>query len=78
MSASPSPGPRFGLRKSGHYFVTNEPGIGVHRFYSDGLSPTTMLIVTEVWPDRNEFYGFGSGADEVTVRALSGSSVPSR
>lgn len=68
-------GPLFGLPKSGHYFVTNEPGVTGSGFHNDGLVLATTLVLTEVWFGQNEFYGFGGGADEVTVHALSGSSI---
>src|ERR1700749_1253134 len=61
-----TPGPLFGIPHSGHYFVTNEgDGAG-----NDGLVITTSMVLTGAWFGRNEYYGFGAGADQVTLNAL--------
>lgn len=66
-----TPGPLFGLPHSGHYFVTNQgDGSG-----NDGLTLSTTMVLTGAWFGRNEYYGFGAGADQVTIRALSGATV---
>lgn len=66
-----TPGPLFGLPHSGHYFVTNQgDGAG-----NDGLTLSTTMVLTGAWFGRNEYYGFGAGADQVTIRALSGATV---
>lgn len=62
---SPSPNPLFGLPHSGHYFVTNDDG-------DSGLTITTNLVLTGAWFGRNEYFGFGGGADQITIVALSG------
>jgi len=59
-------GPLFGIPRSPHYFVTNG-GDG-----SSGMLITTGLVLTGAWFGRNEYYGFGAGADQVTIVALSG------
>ena len=66
-----TPGPLFGLPHSGHYFVTNQ-GVGAG---NDGLTINTNMVLTGAWFGRNEYYGFGAGADQVTIHALSGASV---
>jgi len=66
-----APGPRYGLPHSGRYYITNE-GDGAS---NDGIRLTTNLLLTGAWFGRNEYYGFGAGADQVTIRALSGSTV---
>lgn len=66
-----TPGPLFGLPHSGHYFVTNQgDGAG-----NDGLTLSTTMVLTGAWFGRNEYYGFGAGADQVTIHALSGATV---
>lgn len=66
-----TPGPLFGLPHSGHYFVTNQ-GAGAG---NDGLLINTTQVLTGAWFGRNEYYGFGAGADQVTIHALSGATV---
>ena len=66
-----TPGPLFGLPHSGHYFVTNQ-GAGAG---NDGLLINTTQVLTGAWFGRNEYYGFGAGADQVTIHALNGSTV---
>lgn len=61
-----TPGPLFGRPHSGHYFITNG-GNG-----NDGLFITTTQVLTGAWFGRNEYYGFGAGADQITIHALSG------
>ncbi len=61
----PPAGPVFGIPKSGHYFVANQDG-------SSGLLITTNLILDGAWFGRNEYYGFGGGADQITLVALAG------
>jgi hypothetical protein len=63
---NPPPNPVFGIPHSGHYFVTNGNG-------DSGLTITTGLVLTGAWFGRNEYYGFGGGADQVTIVAMSGS-----
>lgn len=72
---APPGGPLFGLPKSPHYFVTNETGTVGGAFTNDGLLMSTALVLTEAWFGQNEYYGFGGGADEVTIHALHGSSI---
>ena len=59
-------GPLFGIPHSGDYFVTNQDGIS-------GMAITTDKVLTGAWFGRNEYYGYGSGADQITITALSGS-----
>lgn len=66
-----SSGPLFGLPHSGNYFVTNQAtGAG-----NDGLSIDTTQVLTGAWFGRNEYYGFGAGADQISIHALNGSTV---
>lgn len=66
---APGPGnPTFGLPRSGHYFVSNQSD----RSGNNGLSITTSKVLTGAWFGRNEYYGFGGGADQVTIVALNG------
>ena len=69
---APPNGPLFGLPKSPSYFVTNESATWRH---NDGLLMTTTLVLTEAWFGQNEYYGFGGGADEITIHALHGSDI---
>lgn len=64
----PPSGPLFGLPHSGHYFVTNADG-------ADGLTMTTTQVLTSAWFGQNAYYGFGNGADRITVSALQDSNV---
>lgn len=60
-----TPGPFYGKPHSGHYFVTNQSG-------ADGLLITTDMVLTGAWFGPNEYFGFGRGADAITIVALSG------
>jgi len=62
------PGPLFGIPRSGQYFLTNS-GNGVT---NDAMLLTTSLVLTEAWFGRNEYYGFGGGADRITIHAMAG------
>jgi hypothetical protein len=62
---NPPPNPVYGIPHSGHFFVTNDTG-------ADGLTITTPLVLTGAWFGRNEYFGFGGGADQVTITAVSG------
>ena len=66
---APPSGPLFGIPHSGQYFVTNDSAS------NDGLTITTSMILTGAWFGRNEYYGFGAGADQVTINAMSGATV---
>lgn len=59
-------GPVFGVPHSGHYVVTNHSG-------KTGVFLTTSQVLTGAWFGRNEYYGYGGGADQVTIVALNGS-----
>lgn len=61
----PVEGPLFGLPHSPHYFVTNGNG-------ENGLTIATTQVLKGAWFGRNEYYGFGGGADQVTIVALAG------
>ena len=65
------PGPLFGIPHSGDYFLTNQ-GTGVN---NDAVVLTTNLVLTSAWFGRNEFYGYGGGADQITIHALSGAAI---
>ena len=67
-----TPGPLFGLPHSGHYFLTNR---GYQGGSNDAMMLTTSQVLTGAWFGRNEYYGYGAGADQVTINALSGSTV---
>jgi hypothetical protein len=64
-----TPGPLFGIPHSGHFFITNG---GVD---NDGIVLTTDQILRGAWFGQNQYYGFGSGADQVTINALRGTTV---
>ena len=66
-----TPGPLFGIPHSGRYFLTNQGDGGTN----DGMLITTDMVLTGAWFGRNEYYGFGAGADQVTIHALLGSTV---
>ncbi len=65
------PGPLFGIPHSGDYFLTNQ-GNGVS---NDAMLITTSLVLTSAWFGRNEYYGFGGGADQITIHALAGVAI---
>ncbi|MCW5623471.1 MAG: PEP-CTERM sorting domain-containing protein [Burkholderiales bacterium] len=67
--------PLFGIPKSAQYFVTNIAATVGSSFNNDGLRLTTNLILTEAWFGQNEYYGFGGGADQITIHALQGDAV---
>jgi hypothetical protein len=58
------PNPVFGIPHSGHYFITNQAG--------GSVAITTNLLLTGAWFGRNEYYGYGGGADQITIVALAG------
>ena len=64
-----TPGPLFGLPHSGHYFITNGGA------ENDGVLLTTDQVLLGAWFGQNAYFGFGSGADQVTINALRGSTV---
>jgi hypothetical protein len=64
-----TPGPLFGIPHSGHFFITNG---GTS---NDGILLTTDQVLMGAWFGQNQYYGFGSGADQVTINALSGATV---
>jgi hypothetical protein len=64
-----TPGPLFGIPHSGHYFITNGGED------NDGILLTTDQVLRGAWFGQNQYYGFGSGADQVTINALRGSTV---
>ena len=72
---APPSGPAFGIPQSGHYFVTNVGGELGSEFTNDHLFITTNQVLTEAWFGQNEYYGYGGGADEVTVHALQGLAI---
>jgi hypothetical protein len=64
-----TPGPLFGIPHSGHFFITNGGEA------NDGILLTTDQILLGAWFGQNQYYGFGSGADQVTIHALRGATV---
>jgi hypothetical protein len=64
-----TPGPLFGIPHSGHFFITNGGQA------NDGILLTTNQVLRGAWFGQNQYYGFGSGADRVTINALSGATV---
>ncbi|HMX54279.1 hypothetical protein [Plasticicumulans sp.] len=58
-----TPGPLFGLPHSGSFFINNHNG-------ADGILLETTQVLTGAWFARNEYYGFGGGADQVSITAL--------
>lgn len=66
-----TPGPLYGISHSGNYFVTSEFDDPLN----DGLLITTNMLLTGAWFGRNAYYGFGAGADQVTIQALDGAQV---
>ncbi len=67
-----TPGPLFGVPHSGSYFITNNTSDASN---GDRVTLTTNLILTGAWFGQNEYYGFGGGADQITIFALSGTTV---
>ena len=55
--------PLFGLPHSGSFFINNHNG-------ADGILLETTQVLTGAWFARNEYYGFGGGADQVSITAL--------
>jgi hypothetical protein len=64
-----TPGPLFGIPHSGHFFITNGGAS------NDGILLTTRQVLLGASFGQNQYYGFGSGADRVTINALSGATV---
>jgi PEP-CTERM motif-containing protein len=64
-----TPGPLFGIPHSGHFFITNGGQD------NDGILLTTNQVLQGAWFGQNEYFGFGSGADQVTINALHGTTV---
>ena len=68
-----TPGPLFGIPESGHYFLTNASAGAINGL--DALTITTPQVLTGSWWGKNEYYGFGGGADSITIKALQGGTV---
>jgi hypothetical protein len=68
-------GPLFGSPASGHYAVTNATADVGGVASNDGLLLTTALVLTSARFGQNEYYGYGGGADRITVSALRASTV---
>jgi hypothetical protein len=64
-----TPGPLFGIPHSGDFFITS----GGQE--NDGILLTTDQILLGAWFGQNQYFGFGSGSDQVTINALSGATV---
>jgi len=62
---STSEEPYYGVPHSGNYALSNTDG-------TDGVYITTDRVLLSAWFGQNEFYGFGGGADQVTITAMSG------
>ena len=69
---APPDGPVFGVPQSGQYFITNVAADVGGAFTNDQMFIATSQVLTEAWFGQNEYYGYGGGADEVTVHALRG------
>ena len=67
--------PTYGVARSGHHFVTNELSAVGGVPSDDGLTITTTQVLTEAWFGQNEYYGFGGGADQITIHAVGGNAV---
>jgi len=71
-----TPGPLFGIPHSGRYFVTNaESPSSSGQPDNDGLLIITDLVLKGAWFGRNEYYGYGAGADRIIIHALAGSEI---
>jgi hypothetical protein len=64
-----TPGPLFGLPHSGAHFITNESSMDG----GNGITLATTMVLTGGWFGQVEYYGFGGGADAITIHALNGS-----
>ena len=51
----------------GRYGLTNTGSTGNY-----GILLTPLQVLTSAWFGRNEYYGFGAGADQITIFALRG------
>jgi hypothetical protein len=67
--------PFYGVARSGHHFVTNELSNVGGVPSDDGLTITTTQVLMEAWFGQNEYYGFGGGADQITIHALADGSI---
>ncbi|BCG64911.1 MAG: hypothetical protein methR_P2704 [Methyloprofundus sp.] len=56
-----TPGPIFGLAHSENYAITND---------GSSSSLTTEKVLIGLWVGQNEYYGYGGGADQITISAL--------
>lgn len=65
----PANGPVFGVPESGHYFLTNNDD-PVNGFVIN----TDKVLVSSYWA-QNEYYGFGRGADQITITPLLSSGI---
>lgn len=67
--AGTSGSPFFGRPESGDYFLSQDTSAPL---FGTGITLTTTQVLTGAWFGRNEYYGFGGGADQITITALSG------
>lgn len=63
--------PLYGLPHGGSFYVTNEND-GV---LNDGLMISTTRLLQGAWFGRNEYYGIGAGADQITIHAMGSTGV---
>ena len=64
-----TPGPLFGIPHSGHFFITNGGAA------NDGILLATDQILLGAWFGQNQYFGFGSGADQVTIARLESGAI---
>ena len=69
------PGPLYGIPHSGSYYLTNASQNLPAGLSNDGLLITTTKLLTGAYFGRNEYYGFGAGADQITISALGATGV---
>ncbi len=68
----PVSGPTFGIPHSGSFFLSNNASDATN---GDHVMLSTNLVLTGAWFGQNEYYGFGGGADQITIFALNGATI---
>jgi hypothetical protein len=67
-----TPGPFFGIPHSGDFFINNQAS---DPLAGQAISLTTTMVLLGAWFGQNEYYGFGGGADQITIKAMNGAVV---
>ena len=64
--------PLFGRPHSGDFYLSNGQHAESVGLSNDAMILTTDRVLLSLWAGQNEYYGFGGGADQLTITAFGG------